>query len=92
MGTYATSLTRNQMRSKELLKVIQGHWSAIESGAHYRRDVSFEEERCRVKNRQAAFGTRPLIHGIQTRPGHRFIIFSPDLDKFTLSGSNFRCS
>ena len=32
VGTYATSLTRNQMRSKELLRVIQEYWSAIESG------------------------------------------------------------
>jgi hypothetical protein len=80
------------MSSKELLKVIPGHWSAIENGVHYRRDVSFEEERCRVKNRPAAFGTPPLTLGIQTRPGHRFIISSPDLDKFTLPGSNLQCS
>ncbi|MSU32864.1 MAG: hypothetical protein EXS25_09460 [Pedosphaera sp.] len=42
------------MNSKELVKVIQWHWSAIENGVHYRRDVSFEEDRCRVKNRQVA--------------------------------------
>jgi len=32
VGTYATSLTRNHMSSKELLRVIQEYWSAIESG------------------------------------------------------------
>ncbi|MSU33270.1 MAG: hypothetical protein EXS25_11585 [Pedosphaera sp.] len=42
------------MSFKELLKLIQGHWSGIENGVHYRRDVSFEEDLCRVKNRQAA--------------------------------------
>ncbi len=80
------------MSSKELLKVIQSYWLAIENGVHYRRDVSFEEERCRVKNRQAAFGTQPLIHGIQTRSGERFIISFPDVDNFTLPASNLRCS
>ena len=36
VGYYATSLTQNQMSSKELLKVIQWHWSAIENGVHFR--------------------------------------------------------
>jgi predicted transposase YbfD/YdcC len=36
------------------LKRIQRHWCASEDEVHYRRDVSFEEDRCRVKNRQAA--------------------------------------
>lgn len=54
IGYYAESLTRNQMSSKDLLKVIQEHWSAIENGVHSRWDVSFEEDKCRVKNRQTA--------------------------------------
>jgi predicted transposase YbfD/YdcC len=47
VGFYATSL----MSSKELLTVLQEHCLAIENGVHYRGDVNFEEERCRVKNR-----------------------------------------
>ena len=39
-------LSQNQMSSKELLKVIQGHRSAIENRVQYRRDVSFEENQC----------------------------------------------
>lgn len=38
----------------DLLKRIQRHWCASGNGVHYRREVSFEEDRCRVKNRQAA--------------------------------------
>jgi predicted transposase YbfD/YdcC len=34
--------------------VIRGHWSAIENGTHYRRDVTFGEDACRTKHRQAA--------------------------------------
>jgi len=60
VGFYATSL----MSSKELLTVLQEHCLAIENGVHYRGDVNFEEDQCRVKNRQAACGTPPPIHGI----------------------------
>ena len=51
LGITRRALNQKQMSSKELLKVIQSYWLAIENGVHYRRDVSFEEERCRAKNR-----------------------------------------
>lgn len=34
--------------------MIRGHWSAIENGTHYRRDVTLGEDACRTKNRPAA--------------------------------------
>lgn len=54
VGYYATSLTGAQMGVKGLSEVIRGHWSAIENGVHHRRDVSFGEDRCRVRHRGAA--------------------------------------
>jgi predicted transposase YbfD/YdcC len=42
------------MTDEELLEAIRGHWSAIENGVHYRRDVSFGEDDCRIAKRQAA--------------------------------------
>jgi len=38
----------------EVLAAIRGHWSAIENGTHYRRDVSFAEDACRTASRQGA--------------------------------------
>ena len=46
-------LTGAQMGVKGLSEVIRGHWSAIENGVHHRRDVSFGEDRCRVRHRGA---------------------------------------
>lgn len=51
---YATSIAIAEMSDEELLEVIRGHWSAIENGVHYRRDVSFGEDACRIAKRQAA--------------------------------------
>jgi hypothetical protein len=34
--------------------LIRDHWSAIENGVHYRRDVSFQEDQCRVKDQVGA--------------------------------------
>lgn len=51
---YATSLTAEQYAEKELSELIRDHWSAIENGVHYRRDVSFGEDQCRVRNRTGA--------------------------------------
>jgi predicted transposase YbfD/YdcC len=36
------------------LALIRGHWSAIENGTHYRRDVTFAEDACRTANRNGA--------------------------------------
>lgn len=54
IGYYATSLGAAQQNDAELIRVIRDHWSAIENGAHHRRDVSFGEDACGVSHRGAA--------------------------------------
>ena len=54
VGYYATSLAHGEMDSEEISAVIRDHWSAIENGVHHRRDVSFQEDGCRVKDRVGA--------------------------------------
>ena len=54
IGYYATSLGAAQRNDAELIQVIRDHWSAIENGAHHRRDVSFGEDACGVSHRGAA--------------------------------------
>ena len=51
---YATSLCLDESTGEEMLRAIRGHWSAIENGVHYRRDVSFGEDQCRISDRGAA--------------------------------------
>lgn len=60
IGYYATSVADRELTDDELLDVIRGHWSAIENGVHYRRDVSFGEDACRVANRKAAHALATL--------------------------------
>jgi len=67
IGYYATSLTLQQQEQTALLGLIRGHWSAIENGTHYRRDVTFAEDACRTTNRNAAAllaSLRNLANGI----------------------------
>jgi predicted transposase YbfD/YdcC len=67
IGCYATSLTTNQQSDAALLALIRQHWSAIENGTHYRRDISFGEDACRTANRNAAAALatlRNLANGI----------------------------
>jgi predicted transposase YbfD/YdcC len=54
IGYYATSLTLQQYDEAALLSLIRRHWSAIENGTHYRRDVTFAEDACRTANRNGA--------------------------------------
>jgi hypothetical protein len=54
IGYYATSVGAAQLSDAELLQAIRDHWSAIENGAHHRRDVSFGEDACGVSERGAA--------------------------------------
>ena len=51
---YATSLAAEQLSDTELIQAIRDHWSAIENGAHHRRDVSFGEDASGVSKRGAA--------------------------------------
>lgn len=54
IGCYATSLAFQEHDEKELMAAIRGHWSAIENGTHYRRDVTFAEDACQTANRNGA--------------------------------------
>jgi predicted transposase YbfD/YdcC len=47
-------LAFQQYDEAALLNLIRGHWSAIENGTHYRRDVTFAEDACRTANRNGA--------------------------------------
>jgi hypothetical protein len=46
-------LLPEQADEKKLAKLIRGHW-CIENGLHYRRDFTFDEDRCRIRNPTAA--------------------------------------
>ena len=54
IGYYASSLTVDPGASQRVGEAIRGHWSAIENGTHYRRDVTLGEDACRTTDRQAA--------------------------------------
>lgn len=54
IGAYVTSLTLDQRDDAAILALIRGHWSAIENGTHYRRDVTLGEDACRTAGRQGA--------------------------------------
>lgn len=54
IGYYATSLTVDQGDEAEMLAVVRRHWSAMENGTHYRRDVTLGEDACRVRHRNGA--------------------------------------
>lgn len=67
VGYYASSLSVGQRDDAGMLAAIRGHWSAIENGTHYRRDVTFGEDACRVKDRNGAAvlaSLRNLANGI----------------------------
>ena len=54
IGYYASSLPLERHNEREIQAIIRGHWSAIENGTHYRRDVTLGEDACRVRSRSAA--------------------------------------
>jgi predicted transposase YbfD/YdcC len=67
VGYYASSLNLEQRDDAGVAAAIRGHWSAIENGTHYRRDVTFGEDACRVKDRNGAAvlaSLRNLANGI----------------------------
>jgi predicted transposase YbfD/YdcC len=50
-----------------MMAAIRGHWSAIENGTHYRRDVTLGEDACRTTSRKGAAALaslRNLANGI----------------------------
>jgi predicted transposase YbfD/YdcC len=44
IGYYVSSLSAAEADFDRLGQIIRGHWSAIENGTHYRRDVTLGED------------------------------------------------
>ena len=51
---YCTSLAKEDRSPEELAGLIRGHWSAVENGSHYRRDVTLREDASCVRGRKRA--------------------------------------
>jgi hypothetical protein len=67
IGCYATSLALQEQDDAAMLALIRSHWSAIENGTHYRRDVTLGEDANRTADRQGAAvlaSLRNLANGI----------------------------
>ncbi len=67
VGYYASSLSLEERDDAALAAAIRGHWSAIENGTHYRRDVTLGEDACRVADRNGAAmlaSLRNLANGV----------------------------
>jgi predicted transposase YbfD/YdcC len=67
-----TSLTAKEADAARLLEITRKHWG-IESGLHYRRDVTLHEDRCRVRTGQAAHAVAVInnvILGLFARLGY----------------------
>jgi len=67
IGCYATSLALQEQDDAAMMALIRGHWSAIENGTHYRRDVTLGEDANRTANRQGAAvlaSLRNLANGV----------------------------
>ena len=74
IGCYATSLALEEWDDSQILAAIRGHWSAIENGTHYRRDVTLGEDANRTANRQGAAvlaSFRNLANGIYELQKHQ---------------------
>lgn len=54
LGYYVSSLSLTQRDDAGVAAAIRGHWSAIENGTHYRRDVTLGEDANRTADRNAA--------------------------------------
>jgi len=48
-----TSLSEHKANPEKLLTLIRGHWT-IENRLHYVRDVTFDEDRCRIRKGNGA--------------------------------------
>jgi len=71
---YCTSAAHGQYSAQRLLEFIRGHWSAIENGAHYRRDVSLGEDASKISGRTGAYvmaTLRNLLLGLFELQQHR---------------------
>lgn len=54
VGYYVSSLSLEERDDATIGAIIRGHWSAIENGTHYRRDVTLGEDACRTADRCGA--------------------------------------
>jgi len=54
IGYYASSLSLEERDDAAIGAIIRSHWSAIENGTHYRRDVTLGEDACRTAHRSGA--------------------------------------
>lgn len=50
---YVTSLPRDKADAAQLLRIIRGHWGAIENGLHWVRDAVFGEDRSTISRGHA---------------------------------------
>jgi hypothetical protein len=57
---YVTSADYDQYTEAQLHAIIRNHWASIENGIHYRRDVCFGEDACRIAKRPAAHAMAAL--------------------------------
>ena len=67
VGYYASSLSVQERDASAMGALVRGHWSAIENGTHYRRDVTLGEDANRTADRNGAAvlaGLRNLANGI----------------------------
>jgi len=48
-----TSLKKEQASAQRLLELNRGHWE-IENRVHYVRDVTYDEDRCRIRTQNGA--------------------------------------
>lgn len=74
IGCYAASLALEEYDDSQIMAAIRGHWSAIENGTHYRRDVTLGEDANRTANRQGAAvlaSFRNLANGIYELQKHQ---------------------
>jgi len=76
-----TSLTAQQASAQLLLELNRGHWE-IENRVHYVRDVSFDEDRSRVRSgngAQVMASIRNLVITLVRLMGFRYI---PDATRY----------
>jgi hypothetical protein len=74
IGCYATSLALEEYDDSQIMAAIRGHWSAIENGTHYRRDVTLGEDACTTADRNGAAvlaSFRNLANGIYELQKHQ---------------------
>jgi predicted transposase YbfD/YdcC len=70
-----TSLSAEQAPPEKLLHMLRSYWH-IENRLHYRRDVTFQEDRTRFKHHAAAHcmaTLNSLLLGILAKPGFQFL-------------------